>query len=173
MGIAQALFAFVLSLVMVACDGGAAATPTPGPGAPTPAPSETPVPGELATRQLTVSGAGVTREITAEIARTDAERQHGLMDRDSMPEGHGMLFLFREDGRVGFWMHNTRIPLTIAYLDQDGRVMELRDGTPLDERPITPKKPYRYVLEMNQGWFARHGLGVGAIVSIPEDVAAE
>jgi uncharacterized membrane protein (UPF0127 family) len=64
-------------------------------------------------------------------------------------------------------MRNTYIPLDIAYLAADGTVLEIVHGVPLDETILTPQQPYRYVLEVNGGWFERHGLGVGAKVSIP------
>ena len=93
------------------------------------------------------------------------------MFRSSMPEDHGMLFLFpRQQGEgAGFWMHNTYIPLTIAYLDVDGRVVAMKDGQPLDDTILRPGVPYSAVLEVNQGWFERHGMGIGSIVELPTD----
>lgn len=173
----QSALAFVVALVMVACDGDAGALPPP---VDVPAPSPSPTtpaaptpPGQPETRQVTVTGPGVTKTLTVEIAKTDAQRIRGLMERPSMAGDAGMLFLFAGPQAGGFWMSHTLIPLTIAYLDAEGRVLELRDGKPLDETVLTPRQPYRYTLEVNQGWFARNGLGVGAVVSIPRDIAPE
>jgi hypothetical protein len=149
------LRAFVIVIAMVAFSV-CSADPPPGP------------PG----REITVEGGGRSGGLTVEVAATAAERQKGLMDRRSMPENAGMLFLFPGATGVGFWMHNTYIPLSIAFLDGDGRVLEIRDGQPLDETVLTPAQLYRNVLEVNQGWFERHGLGVGSVVKIPADLAA-
>lgn len=124
----------------------------------------------LPTVRLTVEAAGASASLTVEIASTPSQRQQGLMFRQSLGEDEGMLFVFPADAAVGFWMKNTYIPLTIAYLDAAGRVRELRDGRPLDETILTPSGPYRYALEVNQGWFERHGLGVGARVILPPNV---
>lgn len=117
---------------------------------------------------LTVSGEGGRRAaLVVEVAATQASRERGLMFRDSLAEGRGMLFLFAMDQAGGFWMKDTRIPLTIAYLDSDGGVLELRDGVPFDTVALLPQQPYRYALEVNRGWFERHGLGPGDRVDLP------
>jgi uncharacterized protein len=92
------------------------------------------------------------------------------MERESMPENHGMLFLFPEDVRIGFWMKNTPLPLTIAYISSTGEVLELKDGQPFDETILTPARPYRHTLEVNQGWFERNGFGVGDQVTLPANL---
>ena len=153
------LLAFTAFLGFIACDGTA--------GSPTPIPEPTPV---LPTRTITITG-GSTETLIVELATTPQERQFGLMERQSMAENRGMLFLFPEiqgEGR-GFWMKNTYIPLTIAYLDSAGKVLALMDGTPLDETLLRPGVPYTAVLEVNQGWFQRHSLGVGSVVALPAD----
>lgn len=122
------------------------------------------------TRTVTVEGDGHSERLQVELATTEKEREQGLMFRQSLDEDRGMLFLFPSDVTVGFWMKNTYVPLTIAYLAADGTVLDLRDGKPLDEAVLTPSRPYRMVLEVNQGWFARHGLGPGAVVRVPEDL---
>jgi len=119
---------------------------------------------------VTVSGGGAAAKVNVEIASTDKQREQGLMLRQSMAEDAGMLFLFPTDTTVGFWMRNTYLPLDIAYIDSSGRVLEIRRAQPLDETPLTPKGPYRYTLEVNQGWFERHGLAAGATVSFPKDL---
>ncbi len=105
--------------------------------------------------------------VSVEVAATFRERQQGLMLRQEMAEDAGMLFLFPRDGQVGFWMKDTYLPLDIAYISAAGEVLEVRQATPLDETVLTPAQPYRYVLEVNQGWFERHALGVGAKVTLP------
>jgi len=114
---------------------------------------------------LTITDAGVSEKIYVELATTQAEWENGLMNRTSMPEDHGMLFVFPDDVSFAFHMKNTKIPLTIAFLDASGKILELKDGIPNDLTPITPKAPYRRALEVNQGWFQRHNLGEGAKVT--------
>ena len=145
------LLSFVIVIAFLACDEGEAA-PRP----------------ELPTTTVTVEGQGVSEELTVEIASTPEQRAKGLMHRQEMPEDAGMLFLFPQQGTIGFWMRNTYIPLSIAYLAADGTVLEIRDGKPLDETILTPAQPYDMVLEVNQSWFERHGLGVGSRVIIEQ-----
>ena len=122
----------------------------------------------IATLTLRAADGSNPTHIQAEIAYTGAQRQKGLMFRETMSETRGMLFLFPSDGRGGFWMKDTILPLTIAYIGANGRVQELRAGTPHDDQTIlTPAEPYRYVLEVNEGWFERHNLGVGSIITLP------
>lgn len=157
------LLAFTAFLGFIACDG--------SPSVPEPTPASTPA---GPTRTIAVSGGGASETLIVELATTGEERQLGLMNRQSMAEDRGMLFLFPEiQGEShGFWMRNTYIPLTIAYLDAQGKVLALRDGTPLDETILRPGLPYRAVLEVNVGWFQRHGLGVGSVVELPRDAPA-
>ncbi|MFM2054323.1 MAG: hypothetical protein RL456_2360 [Pseudomonadota bacterium] len=115
-------------------------------------------PQKLATVQLT---AGM-HLIRAEVARTDSERQIGLMHRPSMPAGDGMLFIFEQPGVQCFWMRNTLIPLSAAFVDDGGRIVNIEDMQPQSDDSHCSKKPVRFVLEMNQGWFARKGLGPGS-----------
>ena len=104
-------------------------------------------------------------EIAAEQAITSMQIQTGLMFRKEMPENHGMLFVFNEPHRASFWMRNTVLPLTCAYIDANGVVLEIRDMKPLDESPIEAVSDnVQFVLEMNQGWFARHHVAPGTVV---------
>ena len=121
----------------------------------------------LPTREITVSSEATNSKLTVELATTEKQREQGLMLRQKMDESQGMFFFFGQDETIGFWMKNTYLPLSIAYLADDGTILEIRDAKPLDETILTPAKPYRDVLEVNQGWFERHKLGVGAKVSIP------
>lgn len=122
--------------------------------------------------RVTLSQGDATATVRIEVAATTNERQQGLMLRQELAEDAGMLFLFPEDVRTGFWMRNTYIPLDIAYISADGRVQEIRAAKPLDETNLVPAAPYRYVLEVNQGWFERHELGIGAQVELPEGLPA-
>ena len=98
-----------------------------------------------------------------QLALTEAEQARGLMHRESLEPDHGMLFVFQKPGQRAFWMRNTRIPLDLAYLDASGTVLELHKLYPYDERPVQSRsKDISLVLEMNRGWFAAQGLGVGS-----------
>ena len=99
--------------------------------------------------------------IDAQIAATDAERATGLMHRPSMPEGEGMLFVFERAGVQCFWMKNTLIPLTAAFIADDGTIVNLANMQPLSEDNHCSTAPVRYVLEMNQGWFAQRHIRAG------------
>lgn len=100
--------------------------------------------------------------IDAELAQTPDERATGLMFRQSMPTSSGMLFAFDDHGIQCFWMKNTLIPLSIAFIADDGSIVNIDEMKPqsLDSRCST--KPVRFVLEMNQGWFAKRGIKPGA-----------
>lgn len=100
--------------------------------------------------------------IRAEVARNDEQRAIGLMNRDEMAANDGMLFVFERPGTQCFWMKNTRIPLTAAFIDDAGRIVNLADMKPQTLESHCSTKPVRYVLEMNQGWFAKRGIGPGA-----------
>lgn len=122
--------------------------------------------------EVRVSQGEASATVTVELARTVSERQQGLMFRQELAEDAGMLFLHPEDVRSGFWMKNTYVPLDIAYISSGGEVLEVHHGKPLDETVLQPKAPYRYVLEVNHGWFERHGLGPGARVELPAGLPA-
>lgn len=103
--------------------------------------------------------------IRAEVAADVATRATGLMHRTSMGANDGMLFVFERRDRHCFWMRNTLIPLSIAFLDDDGRIVNVADMAPRSEESHCPTQPVRYALEMNRGWFAAKGLAAGAKVS--------
>lgn len=108
------------------------------------------------------------QQVSAEIAARREDRNRGLMFRESLPEDHGMLFVFPEEKVLSFWMRNTSIPLSIAYADAGGAIVRIADLQPHDERPVSSLRPARYALEMNQGWFAAHGVFPGdRIAGIP------
>jgi len=130
--------------------------------------------GTLSTATITlIDGAGNRTELTVELARTAAERSRGLMFRESLAEERGMLFVPGGETRTGFWMKDTKIPLSIAFIASDGTILETQDMEPLSQQLHRPAQPYRYALEVNQGWFERHGLGPGDRVEIPADAKGE
>jgi uncharacterized membrane protein (UPF0127 family) len=99
--------------------------------------------------------------IQAEVARTDEQRQMGLMLRKEMAPHEGMLFVFDEPAVHCFWMKNTLLPLSIAFLADDGTIVNIADMPPQTTDSHCPAKAVRYALEMNQGWFAKRGLKSG------------
>jgi uncharacterized membrane protein (UPF0127 family) len=119
----------------------------------------------LVTRELRISGAeGTETAVLAEIARTDDQRERGLMWRQSLADGEGMLFVFEWDRILSFWMKNTLIPLSIAYIAYDGRILEIHDMEPRNLRPVRSGRSARYALEVPQGWFARVGIKAGDVL---------
>ena len=100
--------------------------------------------------------------IRAAVAKTPGERQIGLMYRREMAQHEGMLFIFDEATPQCFWMKNTPLPLTIAFLEDDGTVVNLADMQPQALDSHCSAKPVRFVLEMHQGWFAKRGIKAGA-----------
>ena len=108
--------------------------------------------------------AGMHR-IDAQVARTPAQRQTGLMLRERMPAHEGMLFVFEQPATQCFWMKNTLLPLTAAFVADDGTIVNLADMQPQTEDSHCSARPVRYVLEMNRGWFAQRGLKAGARLS--------
>lgn len=108
--------------------------------------------------------------LTAEYARTPAQRERGLMERTEMPADHGMLFRFDEFRRHCLWMKNTPLPLSAAFMDEQGRIVDIIDLQPLDTSIRCSQGPARYALEMNQGWFMAKEIEVGERVQgIPGD----
>ena len=105
--------------------------------------------------------AGMHR-IDAQVAIAPQERQTGLMHRKEMPAHEGMLFVFEQPATQCFWMKNTLLPLTAAFVADDGTIVNLADMKPQTEDSHCSAKPVRYVLEMNQGWFAQKGIKPGS-----------
>jgi uncharacterized protein len=103
--------------------------------------------------------------IQAEVARTPEQRAIGLMHRPSMPPNDGMLFIFERAEPQCFWMKNTLLPLSIAFLADDGTVVNLEDMKPQTLDGHCSARPVRYVLEMNVGWFAKRGIKPGSKIA--------
>lgn len=112
-------------------------------------------------------------KIEAEMARTETQRNHGYMERKTIPEGTGMLFLFSSDQMLSFWMKNTPHPLSIAFIDSQGRIRDIFDMTPFSLATVNSTVNVRYALETAQGEFARLGITTGDTLVIDFDVKAE
>ena len=100
--------------------------------------------------------------IKAEVAADGATRMRGLMMRERLGPNEGMLFVFEQKAGHCFWMKNTLIPLSIAFLDDDGTIASIADMQPQSLDSHCPVRPVRYALEMERGWFAKRGLAAGA-----------
>jgi uncharacterized membrane protein (UPF0127 family) len=119
-------------------------------------------------QELILEGSGFSAAIMAEIARTDRQRQRGFMFRKEVKDGEGMLFIFERDQILSFWMKDTLVPLSVAYISRDGEILEIRDLEPGNLRPVESSRSCRYALEVPKGWFGRAGLGPGdRVVSLP------
>jgi uncharacterized membrane protein (UPF0127 family) len=105
------------------------------------------------------------KALTAEVASTPQQQRIGLMYRRSLPPDHGMLFVWERPQAVCMWMKNTWIALSVAFLDADGRIVNIADMQPLTEDVHCAQTAVRYALEMPLHWFARHGIAPGARVS--------
>jgi len=112
-------------------------------------------------REIAIEGKAGRVVIKAEIALTPAQHAQGLMHRKGLKDGNGMLFVFERDDVLSFWMKNTLIPLSIAYIASDGRILEIHDMTPGNLNPVRSSRSVRYALEVPQGWFEKAGLGPG------------
>lgn len=112
---------------------------------------------ELPAVQLT---AGM-HAIRAEVADTMGTRMEGLMFRKTMPQNAGMVFVFDELSTHCMWMKNTFLPLSVAFIDDAGAIVNIEDMAPHTEQSHCAKKPVRFALEMNKGWFAQRGLKPG------------
>jgi uncharacterized membrane protein (UPF0127 family) len=106
---------------------------------------------------LTIRG----HALKAEVAATDATRMQGLMHRRMLPENYGMLFVFPQATTLSFWMQNTYLALSIAFLDDSGTIINIEDMKPLTTDTHHSARPARYALEMNQGWFKKRGIKPG------------
>lgn len=109
------------------------------------------------------------KEITVELARTTQEHGLGLMYRHSLPENHGMLFIFPEEEHLSFWMKNTYIPLSIAFISTEGIITQIEPMEPLSVNSHDSKEKVRYALEMLEGWFERHNVKVGDRMELPPE----
>lgn len=102
--------------------------------------------------------------IKAEVAADDATRQQGLMFRERMGANEGMIFVFEEPARICMWMKNTHLPLSVAFLDKEGRILNIENMQPQTTKSHCAAKPALYALEMNQGWFKKKNILPGTKV---------
>ena len=98
------------------------------------------------------------QRFVVETAVTPQERSRGLMFRESLPKNHGMLFIFESEQMLSFWMQNTSIPLSIAYINADGVIVDILDMDPFDLTAVPSSRPVMYALEVNQGEFEKRGI---------------
>ncbi len=124
---------------------------------------------EMPQRELTV---GMYR-IDAEVAATQEDRMRGLMQRKAMPQNRGMLFVFTEPQRHCMWMKNTLLPLSVAFMDEGGRILNIEDMKPQTENSHCAARPARFALEMNLGWFRQKGLSAGTKVEGVDRLAVQ
>ena len=155
-------WSLILLLLPAACTGDPSTAPAPAKPAPASAPATQPI--AFDTTPMTLKG----NAFTMEVAVTDAQSERGLMYRDSMPADHGMLFVMPYVDTWAFWMHNTRIPLDIIFVDRAGKVLEIHNRAAMDDTSRGPASPAQYVIELNLGAAQKIGLARGDIVEIPK-----
>ena len=156
------ILTFLLALALCSgCTGGCKKAPTPalpplaGPTLPTAAQPK------LQTMKLWLGA----EEMVAELALTGIQTQTGMMFRTNMAENAGMLFVFPEPYRASFWMKNCPLPLSAAYIDQEGVILEIHDLLPYNTNSVVASSDQvQFVLEANQGWFGRHHVTTGMVV---------
>jgi uncharacterized membrane protein (UPF0127 family) len=110
--------------------------------------------------------------IEAEVAADNASRMQGLMHRKSLPPNRGMLFVFPRAERYCMWMRNTFLPLSVAFLDEQGKILNIEDMEPQTEDNHCAGAPARFALEMNRGWFAAKGIGPGQRIGGLREISA-
>ena len=123
-----------------------------------------------ALRTATINASdGEEVEVRVEIADEPDEQAQGLMNRTALGEDRGMLFVFDEEATLSFWMRNTLIPLSVAYIDSEGRIVDIQKMEPLDDEPpqYVSAEPAQYALEVNQGFFEERGVEVGNTTELP------
>lgn len=122
---------------------------------------------KLPVKNILISKAdGSQLSVMAEIAEKPEERNFGFMERKTIPDGTGMLFIFKKDQILSFWMKNTPHPLSIAYIDSKGKIRDIFDMTPYSLASVVSTVSVRYALEVPQGWFDKVGIKKGDIVSL-------
>jgi uncharacterized protein len=126
-------------------------------------------PSGLRTLVIDASG-GEKVDVRVEVADDLAEQAKGLMDRTTLGENRGMLFVYPQERELSFWMKNTLIPLSIAFIDSESRIIDIQNMKPLDDKPphYVSAEPAQYALEVNQGFFEERGVRVGDRVELPE-----
>ncbi|MEO8456356.1 MAG: DUF192 domain-containing protein [Chloroflexota bacterium] len=164
--------AFLLAIgvfVLAACGSGNDSTATPGssptPSVHAPCGSETPAPAFDNAPTLTFGAS--SQALRVETASTAEEQHLGLMNRTCLGDDWGMIFVYTTDVSDTFWMKNTFVPLTVAFVASDGTILALINMQPQTEELHASPSPYRWAIEANEGWYTAHGIRVGDRVSIP------
>jgi uncharacterized membrane protein (UPF0127 family) len=165
----------VLALLLTGCSGPQADPDTGSQKTPqatgTTADKEETTSGPSGLRTLVIDASGGEKvEVRVEVADNIFERARGLMDRTTLGENRGMLFVYPEERELSFWMKNTLIPLSIAFIDSERLIIDIQDMKPLDDEPphYVSAEPAQYALEVNQGFFEKGGVKVGDRVDVPE-----
>jgi uncharacterized protein len=165
----------VLALLLTGCSGPQADPDTGSQKTPqatgTTAAKEETTSGQSGLRTLVIDASGGKKVgVRVEVADDLAEQAKGLMDRTTLGENRGMLFVYPEERELSFWMKNTLIPLSIAFIDSERRIIDIQDMKPLDDEPpsYVSAEPAQYALEVNQGFFEERGVKVGDSVELPE-----
>ena len=163
----------VLALLLAGCgqnqeNGTASEAESPGSGDRSPAPETTVETPETGPVIIQTSNDGNVR-VRAEIADDMNEMAIGLMERTALAEDSGMLFVYPEEREMSFWMKNTLIPLSIAFMDSEGRIVDIQDMKPLDDTPphYVSAQPAQYALEVNKGFFDERRVEVGDKAKLP------
>ena len=115
---------------------------------------------------LTING----NTLYVELADTPETRRQGLMFRDKLAKNHGMLFIFDHEDYLSFWMKNTKIPLSIAYIKTNGEITDILNMKPYDLRSYRSSQKVRYALEVNRNWFTEKGIKKNDIIKIPDEI---
>ena len=164
---------FTSLLLVAGCGGGEKGEAPSGAPEETTAPRTTAPAAEPETAQAPtlniVKADGERVEVAVEIADTRTEQARGLMERTQLAEDAGMLFVLESEQSPGFYMENTLIPLSIAFMDSGGRIVDIQDMKALDDTPphYTSAEPARYALEVNKGFFDERGVEVGDTARLP------
>ena len=162
----RALGIFLVLLLLAGCDGGSADSGAASDGSSTRVLTAA---SELRTVTIHTSSGKEVR-VRAEIADDVYEHALGLAYRTTLAKNRGMLFIHEEEQKLSFWMKNTLIPLSVAFMDSEGRIVDIQDMKPLDDDPpsYVSAKPAQYALEVNRGFFEERGVEVGDRVELPE-----
>ena len=167
--------AVILVLLLAGCGGTQADTNSGSQSNPqasgTPAAEKNSTSGPSGLHTLTIDASGGEKvEVRVEIADNLVEQAKGLMYRTALGENRGMLFVYPDERELSYWMKNTLIPLSIAYIDSGGRIVDILDMKPLDDKPphYVSSEPVQYALEVNRGFFENRGVKEGDRLDLPE-----
>jgi len=115
----------------------------------------------MKTTRVTING----HDLQLEVAESKQEQKTGLMHRDTLDKDSGMLFVYKIPAQASFWMKNTKIPLSIAFIDENNQIFQIENMSPGDLKSIKSKKPSKYALEVNKGWFKANNISIGDNIS--------